>query len=379
MNISPGFPGVIGHESAGALPCPMTRNLPTVTGLTLLALLAAASGCGRSPDAPSPVPDARTADSQGRSSIPVVAVGSQWYAHFPVWIGIERKIFAQHGFDVRWQVIGKSMDRMNAIASGDVQFASLGEIAMLSAMAHGNDRFYWVGNQDIAPGFEGLVARPGIARISDLKGKKIGFPFASSVDITCRSLLKLNGLDPDRDVELVNLEVGDVPVAFRAGNVDAALIWEPGFSQLCEVEGVRVLGMDTDTEIYKKFGTMTGPDVLILSQAWVDQDRERARRFMSAYFEALEWVRAHREEAAQAVQGVYLQQDLALITKNLEKFVWHGVQDQRRVMSEDGIFRQAEFVLDILQDEMKVIPKKPDFRKWVNLDVLPDLPLAPPK
>ena len=301
----------------------------------------------------------------------VVAVGSQWYGHIPVWAGIERGIFAHHGFRVDWRFIGKSMDRLNAISSGEAQFASLGEIAMISAMAQGNERFYWVGNQDIAPGFEGLVARPGITNFDDLRGKRIGFPFGSSVDVTCRTLLKTHGLDPQKDVRLVNLEVGDVPAVFRAGNVDAALVWEPGFSQLREVEGATVLAMDTDTEIYRRFGTMTGPDVLILGRAWVDDAPDRARRFMTAYFEALDWVAAHPQEAAELVQGRYIQQDLSLIRQSMEKFIWQGAGAQHKVMSDEGIFAQADFLIDILHDEMSAIPVKPDFRAWVNLDVLP--------
>jgi ABC-type nitrate/sulfonate/bicarbonate transport system substrate-binding protein len=303
--------------------------------------------------------------------LPVVAVGSQWYGHVPVWAGIERGIFERHGFRVSWRFIGKSMDRLNAISSGQAQFASLGEIAMLSAMAHGNEHFYWVGNQDIAPGFEGLVARAGINRIEDLQGKRIGLPFGSSVDITCRLLLQQHGLDPVRDVKLVNLEVGDVPAVFRAGNVDAALVWEPGFSQLAGVKGATVLAMDTDTQIYQRFGTMTGPDVLILGRAWVDENPGRARRFMQAYFEALEWVAANPDAAAGLVHGRYVQQNLSLIKKNLKKFVWHGAEEQRRVMSSQGIFGQAEYLITILHEQMKAIPVRPAFRRWVNLDVLP--------
>jgi len=308
----------------------------------------------------------------GRSSVSkVVAVGSQWYGHIPVWVGMERGIFDRYGFKMEWRFIGKSMDRMNAISSGEAQFASLGEIAMLSAMSHGNDRFYWVGNQDIAPGFEGLVARPGITDFSALRGKRIGFPFGSSVELTCRMLLQQNGLDPNKDVQLVNLEVGDVPAVFRAGNVDAALIWEPGFSQLIAVKGATVLGMDTDTQVYRRFGTMTGPDVLVISRSWVDVDPVRARRFMEAYFEALEWVKTNPDEAASLVQGSYIQQELELIRQNMKKFVWQGVAEHQRVMSERGIFAQAEAVLDILHDQMKAIPKKPDFRRWVNTEILP--------
>ncbi len=301
----------------------------------------------------------------------VIAVGSQWYGHIPVWIGIENGIFERHGFDVEWRPIGKSMDRLNAISSGEAQFASIGEIAMLSAMAQGNNRFYWVGNQDIAPGFEGLVARSGITTYEQLKGQKIGFPFGSSVDLTCRMLLRENGLDPEKDVELVNLEVGDVPATFRTGKIAAVLIWEPGFSQIVAVEGATVLGMDTDTEVYKEFGTMTGPDVLIINKAWVDADTARAKEFMRAYFEALDFVKADPDKATEIVQGKYIQQDLDLIREKMKKFVWHDIADQRRVMSDAGIFGQAEYVVRILHEDMKTIPKKPNFMDWVNMDILP--------
>lgn len=300
----------------------------------------------------------------------ITAVGSQWYGHIPVWIGIEKGFFAERGFEVTWQFIGKSMDRLNAISSGEAHFASLGEIAMLSAMAQGNRFFYWVGTQDIAPGFEGLVAAKGIDAFDQLKGKSIGFPFGSSVDLTCRMLLQQHGLDPAKDVRLVNLEVGDVPAAFRAGNVDAALIWEPGFSQLVETPGAKVLGMDTDTVAYQKFGTMTGPDVLIIGKAWVDADPARARRFLDAYFAALSWVRDHPDQTVELIQGRYIQQDADLIRRNLAKIAWLDRADQRRIMSDAGLYGQADYVLGILHDDMHTIPEKPAFRQWVNSDIL---------
>lgn len=335
-----------------------------MTGIALLALLFF-YGCSNGGG------EGTKEGAEGKTLQEVTAVGSQWYGHIPVWIGIERGIFKEAGFDVKWRFIGKSMDRLNAISSGEAQFASLGEIAMLSAMAHGNKRFYWVGNQDIAPGFEGLVARPGIKNFNDLKGKKIGFPFGSSVDITARLLLKENGIDPGKDVELVNLEVGDVPAVFRAGNVDAALVWEPGFSKLKEVEGATLLAMDTDTGVYKKFGTMTGPDVLVIGKKWVDEDEERARRFLKAYFEALAWVRDNPDEAARIVGGAYIQQETELILKNMKHFIWLGAAEQAVVMSDEGIFGQAEYIVEILRDDIKAIPAAPAFREWVNTGIMP--------
>ncbi|MGR9074466.1 MAG: hypothetical protein ACU833_15500, partial [Gammaproteobacteria bacterium] len=114
------------------------KNLKRVKYFFLALGISILSGCG----------DEAAETEKGRDK--VVTVGSQWYGHAPVWAGIERGVFERHGFAVEWRFIGKSMDRLNAISSGEAQFASLGEIAMLSAMAHGNRRFYWVGNQDIA-------------------------------------------------------------------------------------------------------------------------------------------------------------------------------------------------------------------------------------
>jgi ABC-type nitrate/sulfonate/bicarbonate transport system substrate-binding protein len=333
------------------------RSKTLVFFLLILPLLLIA-GCGKG-------------EKTAGGKVPVVAVGSQWYGHIPVWVGMERGTFGKYGFEVSWRFIGKSMDRLNAISSGDAQFASLGQVAMLSAMAQGNDRFFWVGNQDIAPGFEGLVAQPGIESFEQLKGKKVGLPFGSSVDLTARMLLKEHGLDPNKDVQLVNLEVGDVPAVFRAGNVDAAIIWEPGFSQLKEVEGAFVLGMDTDTPVYKKFGTMTGPDVLILGKSWCQDDPERAGKFLRAYFESLEWVKENPDSAAGIVCEKYIMQDLDLIKRNLSRFVWLTLEDQKQVMSDEGIFGQTDYILNILHEEMKAIPVKPQFRTWVPMHILP--------
>jgi ABC-type nitrate/sulfonate/bicarbonate transport system substrate-binding protein len=184
-------------------------------------------------------------------------------------------------------------------------------------------------------------------------------------------LLKDHGLDPQKDIKLVNLEVGDVPAVFRAGNVDAAIIWEPGFSQLKEVEGAKVLGMDTDTPVYKKFGTMTGPDVLILGKSWCDLNPDRAKRFLTAYFESLAWVKDNPDSAAEVVHEKYIVQEVDLIKKNLSRFIWQTLNDQKRVMSDEGIFGQTEYILKILHEEMKAVPVKPEFRKWVPIHILP--------
>jgi ABC-type nitrate/sulfonate/bicarbonate transport system substrate-binding protein len=302
----------------------------------------------------------------------VVIVGSQWYGHAPAWVAIEKGYFAREGIVAEYRFVQSSTDRMSALTTGSAQFASLGEIAMLSFMAQGNRGFYWVGNQDIAPGFEGIVAQPYIKSVEDLRGKQIAVQFASSVDITAYYILKKHGLDMFKDVKRINMRGPDMIPAFSNQNVDAAAIWEPTFSQLQEsVEGAHVLGYDTDTEIYEKFGTMTGPDVLIMSRRFADRQPEKARRLLKAYFEALEWVEANPDETAHVVEK-YVKQDPDLIARGLKKFVWNSAREQRRIMSDQGIYRQVDFVSAFLRDALEQIEEIPDYRKWVRLDLLPE-------
>ena len=42
----------------------------------------------------------------------------------------------------------------------------------------------------------------------------------------------------------------------------------------------------------------------------------------------------------------------------------------KKVMSDTGIFGQADYVVRILHDDMKTIPEIPAFREWVNMDIL---------
>jgi hypothetical protein len=40
-------------------------------------------------------------------------------------------------------------------------------------------------------------------------------------------------------------------------------------------------------------------------------------------------------------------------------------------MSDQGIFAQADYILEILVEQMRALPRKPAFRDWVRLDLLP--------
>lgn len=292
---------------------------------------------------------------------PVVYAGSAWYGHAPVWVGQRLGIFAKHGFHVDRRAFGGSADRLNALVSDNAQFASVGEVAMLSAMAAERRDFYWIGSHNIAPGNEGLVAI-NIDSIAELAGKKIALYENTSVHLTVALLLRDAGLDIQRDVEILNGPDSAVVDLVRSGEAVAGAIWEPFYSDLRKLPGARVLGTDQDTAMYRKYKSMTGPDVLCASRKWVDANPTRARRFFRAYFEAVVWCRDHPEQLIEIVMDE-VRQPRASVEAALQAFHWIDWQGQRAMLSEARLFGQAQEASQLLI-ELGRIRKQPKFRDW---------------
>jgi len=325
-------------------------------------LLAMLVGCGSGEQ-----PGGNATDGNGSGDIPIVIyAGSKWYGHAPVWVGIREGIFKKAGFEVQRKPFGGSSARIQALSSNNATFASLGEIAMLEAMARGNRDFYWIGSQNIAPGNEGLVGI-GIDSIADLRGKRIALYDNTSIHMTVALLLKNAGLDIQKDVTIVNAPDVEVVNLLRNGDVQAGAMWEPFFSDLRGLKDAKVLGTDKDTEFYKDFKTMSGPDVICAAKKWVDADPARASRFFRAYFEAVQWCRDHPEELLDLVAEEVRKPKDAVRTA-LANFTWIGWEGQTVMLSDQRMFGQAERVCELLT-ELGKIEQTPKFRDWTRLDL----------
>lgn len=335
----------------------MRWTIAATLGCLLVGLFVA---CGpKTDDAPTEASDG----SEATELETVVYAGSKWYGHAPVWIGLDRGIFAAAGFEVQDTAFGGSDDRINALENDDAQFASLGQVAMLSAMSRDRRGFYWIGNQDIAPGNEGLVA-VGVESVEELRGKKIAVDLNTSVHITTALLLKQAGLDITSDVEVLKADDSAVVDLVRNGDAAAGCIWEPYYAELRGLPGAKVLGDDRDTSIYKEFGTMTGPDMVCASRAWFDADPDRAQRLFRAYFEAVTWCKEHPEELVNFI-AAKLDKPRDEVAGAMANFKWLDWEDQQTVMSDAVLFGQAEAAGQVLVD-IGTIEAVPAFRDWTR-------------
>src|SRR5215217_7190629 len=160
-----------------------------------------------------------------------VGVGiSGWTGFAPLTLAKEAGIFKKNGLDVTIKKIPQK-DRHLAIASGDVQCAATTVETWIGWNAAGVTTTQ-IFQLDKSFGADGMVVKPAIAKISDLKGKTVAAsPPGTSPYFALAWMLKKNGLSP-KDVKVVNLEPQPAANAMIAGTegIDAAMTYEPYLS-----------------------------------------------------------------------------------------------------------------------------------------------------
>lgn len=146
------------------------------------------------------------------------------------------------GADVNKAFSGKSVD----IAAFGTSPAALGISTDL-----GFEVFWYY---DVIGSAETLVARKdaGVKSIEDLKGKKVGTPFASTAHYSLLNALQKAGLSSS-DIELLDMQPDDIYAAWKRGDIDAAYVWNPVLGQL-KGDGAVVI---TDSGELAKQGVVT--------------------------------------------------------------------------------------------------------------------------
>ena len=293
------------------------------------------------------------------------ALSNSWWGHVPIMLAVDKGFFKEVGIDVEVKSVPASADRVRAITSGSVAFSNLGRIAVISEMANDNKSFYFFANVDDSPGNEGCWARPGFASFKDLKGKKVAAN--TSAQITMNGLLENEGLS-EKDVQLVNLPGGEMAGAIARGDVDAACVWEPLFTNVKNAaSGGKLLGTDMDTPNFKKFGTMASPDIMIISRKLVDEQPALAGKLVSAIFKGVKYTNENPEDTAKTVAH-YFRQDAAVVLAAMKQFKFFGADNwQNHMKLHTG---QMEYLSKWLVDNGK-IAKMPDVKSWENLSFIP--------
>lgn len=242
------------------------RLLALVAALVFVPML---SGCGRAGDRP-------------------VSVA----AH--VWVGYEPMFLARNegwldAKKVRLVETASATDSLRALAEDKVDGAALTLDEMLAARARGIP-LSAVMIFDVSAGSDVLVSRPGIRRLADIKGRRVGFEEGAVGSLMLANVLKAAGLGKE-DIEPVPLAIDRHRDAWLRDRVDALITYEPVASQLL------VLGANRLFDSRQIPNTVI--DVLAMRSDMLDHGRaDSVRHLVSAHFRALDYLNRNPQDAA---------------------------------------------------------------------------------
>jgi NitT/TauT family transport system substrate-binding protein len=289
-----------------------------------------------------------------------------WYGQIPIMVAIEKGFFKEQGLEIDYKIILNSSDRIAAITAGSVHFSNLGRLAVIAQMAQNNESFYYFANVDDSPGNEGCVGKPGIGSIKDLKGKKVAAN--TSAEISLHGQLRANGMTI-ADVQYVNLPPNEMAGALAKGDVDAACVWKPLLDAVMKAvpEG-KLLGSDLDTDTYKKYGTASAPDIMIISRKLADEQPEVAKKLAAALLKGADYALSNPTETAAAVAH-YFKKSPEETLEGSKGFRFFGSKDWQKHMELHE--KQMQELADWLFVNKKVPNKVADVTKWRNFGFLP--------
>jgi NitT/TauT family transport system substrate-binding protein len=223
------------------------------------------------------------------SSIAVVQSG--------IWITKEAKLFEKYGLTADLVYVPSGTTVSQAMISGEFLAGLVGG-AIVTANVSGAD-FAVIGGVVNRPHFY-LTAHPTIKKPADLKGKAVGITrYGSSTDFIIRFLLQKWGLEPDREVKIIQL--GGQPEilgGMKANIVQAGVTGSPT-EFMARKAGFHIL------QDMGKIGVDYPINSLVTTRSFIKKDPATVKAILMAYTEGVQ--RLFRDRAfSKAVFAKYM-------------------------------------------------------------------------
>lgn len=169
------------------------------------------------------------------ASKPTIRIGYQSFPSGDLIVKNEKWLEAAlPDYNIKWTKFDSGADINTAFIAKELDFGALGSSPVARGLSAPLNIPYKVAFVlDVAGDNEALVARngSGINTIADLKGKRVGTPFASTAHYSLLAALAQNKLS-STEVQLVDLQPQAILAAWDRGDIDAAYTWLPTLDDL---------------------------------------------------------------------------------------------------------------------------------------------------
>ncbi len=208
----------------------------------------------------------------------------------PLWVIKEAGYLKQEGLDSDLIYISSSSTMAQAMLAGEVAISTANSQAVVDTGLQGGDLVAMGAIVNFVALY--IMAAPEIKSVEDLRGKPVGVSrFGATTDFAIQMFLKKYGLEPVRDVPII--QIGGVPelaAALSKRSIYAAAMSFP-MGLLAQQTGIKVLANLAKEEIpFVHLGLTT-------TRRFMKERRAQAKAFVRAYGRAVHFMHSRKEES----------------------------------------------------------------------------------
>jgi NitT/TauT family transport system substrate-binding protein len=208
--------------------------------------------------------------------------------HAVLWLARDAGLFEKNGLRTEVAYIRSGSTMGQALVAGEIQLAQMGGPAALAAGVAGFD----VTMVAVALNTTPIVIMGKVSKMEELKGKAIGVTrYGSNTDISARFAIRKVGMQPEKDVALVQLEdSAGIMGGIQSGRIAAGALADPftdhakklGYKEIADIAA---LGLE-----FPFVGIVT-------KKTFIKEKPDLVQRFVRAYTESIALYKNNRELA----------------------------------------------------------------------------------
>lgn len=216
----------------------------------------------------------------------------------PLWAARDGGYLKKYGLDVDIISMPSGNEGMSALIAGELEFLAIAGSTTTTAAVGGAEVVALA--TTIERLVTSLVVGPAIQKPEDLKGKSVGISrFGTSIDTAARLAIQHYGLEPVKDVAIIQIgAVASILAALRTNRIQAAILSYPSITQ-ARREGFR------DLLDIASLGMPYASTGITVRRVFLQQHRDLATNYVKAIVEAIARLKKDKPFALE-VMGKYL-------------------------------------------------------------------------
>ena len=249
-------------------------------------------------------------------------------------VAFTKGFFSAEGLEVAAQPHEYGKLALDSLLEGKADLATVADTPIMFAIA-GGKRVYTLAMLATAKKAVGIVARKdrGIARPSDLKGKRIGVARGTTSEFFLDSFLSIRRIER-KEVQIVDLRPNEMPEALSQGKVEAVSIWEPTLKNSQKALGDKALVFYDETIYSDIFCLTAGPP-------FIEHHPGTVKKILRALLRAEAFTKQNPEEARRLI-AQFTKTDQGILEEIWDSFDFRVTLDQGLIVSLEDQTRWAQ-------------------------------------